>query len=158
MESVVFDPKRRCDHPPAIGINDPRKRMIDRREDNDPLTRGRACLNDHRNGVDQPMRLQRPVRLNRPAMAARHPGCHRGTKARIVAVIAMDAVIDHLLQRHIDRRRRTEIHISNPERNTGVRRNTVILLEFVPLLGMGVSAVDHLVEINHQLSVPGRCH
>ena len=70
----------------------------------------------------------------------------------------MDAVIDHLLQGFIDRRRRAKIHIGDPERNAGIRGNAIVLFEFIPLLGMGIAAVDHLVEINHRLFVPGRCH
>ena len=95
--------------------------MIDRREDDDALARRRTGLDNHRDGVDEPVGLQRPVWLDGPAVPAFHPASHRGAKTRIIAVIAVDAVIDHLLQGFIDRRRRAKIHIGDPERNAAVR-------------------------------------
>ena len=86
-----------------------------------------------------------------------HPARHRRAKAAIIAVIAMHTVIDHALQRGVDRRRSAEIHIGNPQRNAAVQWHT-IATHSVPFLGMGAAAVNHLVEINHQQSVPGRSH
>ena len=97
-----------------IRFDDASKGMIDRREDDHPLPRGRTGIDDHRQGVAKAMRLQRPFRLDRPVMAPRHPADKRLAEAVIGAVIAMDPVIDHLLKRGVDRWRRAEIHIRHP--------------------------------------------
>ena len=99
------------------------------------------------------MGLQRPVGLDRPVVAARHP-CDLGlAKAVIRPVIAMHAMIDHLLQRFVDGWRGAEVHVRYPERDTCIGRNAIILRERFPLGEMLVAVVENLVEIDHD----GKC-
>ena len=99
------------------------------------------------------MGLQRPVWLYRPVMSARHP-CDLGLAETVIwPVVAMNAMIDHLLQCFVDRRRGAEVHVRHPKRDTRITRHAIAVSDLLPFLQMLVAVVENLVEIDHN----GKC-
>ena len=140
-------PQRAFDQLAVVGPHRVGEHVVDRREDDDPVAGFRIGLNGHAEGVHQPVRVLHPAGLDLPAVPGLQPVGQGGLIFARIPEIAVNAVLGQPHDRLIDRRRRGEVHIRNPHRDCVVCRMRQDISDPVPLHGMGIAAVDYLIEV-----------
>ena len=129
--------------------------MIDGREEHDPVALFGPCVHTKRCAIHEPVGRKDRSGINLPAMTGFHPPADRRTVLCIAAVIAVNPVIQHPLQRVLHTCGWAKVHIRNPHGDPVFRRHIVEFVHHVPFRRMGALAVDNLVKIHGVLSSVG---
>ena len=130
--ATITPHQRRFQHLTTIRFDNPRKSMINRAENNHAITSRTQRLQAYTDRVAQSMRINDPVWLDMPIMAALHPAGQGLPVICIITKIAMDPMNGGIADHIIHRWRRRKIHIRHPHGDTGFWRHPVFCPHGVP--------------------------
>jgi hypothetical protein len=128
------------------GFDDAREGVVNRGHQDHPVARPGEAVDAQRGAVHQAMGGEDPVRLHLPAVPRRHPPADRVQIFAVVAEIAVDPVVQHLLQCVLNHLRRAELHVRDPHGEAIVRLQAVKRFQHVPLAAMGPGTGDGSIE------------
>jgi hypothetical protein len=139
----------------AVGNDDAAEGVIGGREDDDLVAGLAHGLEGEAEAGDDAGRRAHPARIDRQLVPARQPIGERLGPGAGIGVVAVDAALDHLLERGGDARRGGKIHVRDPHRNRVWRRDAGKLRHVIPLRRVRAAALDDAIEIEHEAGDPG---
>ena len=134
------------DHLPPCGGDHTRKGVVNRCEQDNSVPGLGEGVDTHRGSVNQAVRGENPLGRDFPAVSILHPPLDGTQIFAVIAEVAIDTMVQHILQRGLNHLRRAEIHIRNPHGNARIRGDAVDRLHLVPFRAMGATPVDDFVK------------
>ena len=147
VDFVAFSPVDQgiVDQFPSVTADGMMERRIDRRLDNDFISRLGKGQHRHVEAADHTWSERHPFRRHIPVMAAFQPACDRLKIWLVLEVIAIDGVFGSFDDCLTDEIGRLEVHVGHPHRqHVRVAEN---LFSQVVFHAVSIRAIDHLVEI-----------